>query len=139
MFAADDAELEVLADVLAGGKTSRLYRSLVREKQIAQDVQAYQNSEEIAGGFMIVATARPGHTPGRVGGGDPRRELQRIQAEPPTAEEVARAVNRIESQLIRSLEPISDFGGRADRLNMYNVFTGDPGYLGKDFATLSRR
>ncbi len=137
MFAADDAELEILADVLAGGKTSRLYRSLVREKQIAQDVQAYQSSEEIAGGFMIVATARPGHTPAELQTAIDA-ELKRIEAEPPSAEEVARAVNQTESHFVRALQPISEFGGRADRLNMYNTFTADPGYLVKDFQRYLR-
>jgi zinc protease len=132
-FAPDDAELDILSDVLAGGKTSRLYRTLVREKQIAQDVHASQNSEEICGGVSIVATARPGH---RLDELEPviLAEIARLQAEPPSAEEVARAVARFESQMVRALESISEFGGRADRLNMYNVYAGDPGFLQKDFA-----
>jgi len=132
IFAPDDAELDILADVLAGGKTSRLYRVLVREKQIAQDVQAYQNSGEISGGFCIVATARPGHALEELEKAI-LAELERVQAEPPSVDEVARAVARFESQLVRALESISEFGGRADRLNMYNTYTGDPGYLQKDF------
>jgi len=132
IFAPDDAELDILADILAGGKTSRLYRVLVREKQIAQDVQASQNSGEISGGFSVIATARPGHSLEELEKAI-LAEVQRIQAEPPSAEEVARAVARVESQLVRALESISEFGGRADRLNMYNVYAGDPGYLQKDF------
>ncbi len=42
-------------------------------------------------------------------------------------------MNQFESHMVRALESISEFGGRADRLNMYNVYTGDPGYLTKDF------
>ncbi len=106
-FAADDAELEILADVLAGGKTSRLYRRLVREKQIAQEVQAFQGSDEIAGGFMIVATARPGHTPAELEGVI-LAELKRIQSAPPSADEVARAVNRFEV----AFHPAVGSGGR---------------------------
>jgi len=133
LYGPDDAELEVLADILGNGKTSRLYRTLVRDKQIAQDVQVSQNSQELAGGFMMSVSARPGHTLVEI---EPviLEEIARIQAEPPTAEEVARAVNRTEAQLVRALESISEFGGRADRLNMYNVYTGDPGYLNKDFG-----
>ena len=129
----DDAELDVLADVLAGGKTSRLYRSLVREKQIAQDVQAYQHGQELAGQFMIIATARPGHT------------LAELEAA--VAEEIAPHPGRTahgrgdrpggQHASSRSWSGrwsrSSEFGGRADRLNMYNVLTGDPGYLTKDF------
>lgn len=132
IFAPGDAELDILSDVLAGGKTSRLYRVLVREKQIAQDVQASQNSGEIAGGFGIIATARPGHTPEEIEKVI-LAEVERLRADPPSAEEVARAVARLESQLVRALESISEFGGRADRLNMYNTYAGDPGYLQKDF------
>jgi zinc protease len=132
-FAPDDAELEVLADILGNGKTSRLYRTLVRDKQIAQEVHVSQNSQELAGGFMITASARPGHKLAELEAAI-LEEIARIQAEPPTAEEIARAVNRTEAQLVRALESISEFGGRADRLNMYNVYTGDPGYLNKDFG-----
>ena len=132
MFTGDEPALEILADVLSGGKTARLDKSLVRTKQIAQQVQAFQNSQEIAGAMMIVATARPGHNLGELESAI-LEEIRRLQQEPPSSEEVERAINRLEAQLVRSLESVSDFGGRADRLNMYNVFTGDPGYLEKDF------
>ncbi len=131
-FTPDDAELEVLADILGNGKTSRLYRALVRDKQIAQDVHASENSQELSGGFSISASARSGHTLAELETVI-LAEIARIQAEPPTADEIARAVNRTEADLVHALESISEFGGRADRLNMYNVYTGDPGYLSKDF------
>ena len=60
-------------------------------------------------------------------------EIERLKSEPPTAEEVARAVNAFEAGFIKSLEPIGEFNGRADQLNRYNVMTGDPGYMSKDF------
>jgi zinc protease len=132
-FAEDEAELKILADVLAGGKTSRLYRRMVRDEQVAQDVSASQMSEEIGGLMSITATARPGKELGAL---EPiiMEELQRIQNEPPSQAEIARAVARRETGIVRSLEGVSEFGGRADRLNMYNVLTGDPGYVAKDFA-----
>ncbi len=132
-FAADDAELEILADILAGGKTSRLYRRLVRDKQIAQDVSASQRSLEIGGMFVIAVTARPGKELSELEA-VVNAELQKIQAEPPSPAEIARAVARRETAIVRSLEGISESGGRADQLNMYNVLTGDPGYVTKDFA-----
>ena len=132
-FTQPDAELTVLGHVLAGNRVSRLYRSLVRQKQIAQDVQAYQQGMELTGEFSIVVTARPGHALAEVEAAlwD---EIRRIRTEPPSAEEVAQAVNSLQSQWIRSLEPVSEFGGRADRLNRYNILTGDPGYMERDFA-----
>ena len=132
VFAADDAELEVLANILAGDKTSRLYRALVHEKQIAQDVSVMQGGEEIAGAFTLAITAREGHSLAELEAAA-MAEIRRIQSEPPTADEVARTVNTLQAELVRALEPIGEFGGRADQLNRYNVLTGDPGYLGKDF------
>ncbi|MHB1037978.1 MAG: M16 family metallopeptidase [Pirellulales bacterium] len=132
MFAPDDATLDILGDVLAGGKSSRLYRSLVRDKQIAQDVEASQSSSELAGMFNIVATARPGHTLAELEKAI-LEELQRVQAEPPSKEEVARGIARYEVQYVTALDSVSGFGGRADRLNMYNVYLGDPGRLNSDF------
>ena len=132
-FSADDAALDLLGHVLGGGKTSRLHRALVREKQIAQDVQAYQDAEELTSEFAIVASVRPGHTIAEVEAAI-AEEIARIKAEPPTADELDRAINTYEARTIRSLEPVGGFGGRADQLNLYNTLTGDPGYLVKDFA-----
>ena len=129
----DEPVLDVLADLLAGGKTSRLEKVLVRQRQIAQAVRAEQDSEEIAGSLAIQATARPGHTTAELEAAI-LEEVRRLQQSPPSAEEITRAVNRRQAQLIHSLESIGGFGGRADQLNMYNVMAGDPGYLSKDFA-----
>lgn len=136
-YAADDAELDVLADILAGGKTSRLYRRLVRDKQIAQDVQAVQNSGEIGGGFLIAVTARPGRELAELEAAV-LGEVARLQAEPPADEEVVRALARRESSLIQALDSVGGFGGRADQLNLYNVFVGDPGHLQEDFDRYTR-
>ena len=132
MFAADEAELEILADMLAGGMTARLHKALVREKQIAQDVAVCQESAELAGQFFIIATARQGHSLAELEA-TIQEGLQSIQTQPPTAEEIGRAVHRFEANLIHSLESASGFNGRADRLNLYNVLAGNPGYLADDF------
>jgi len=132
LYAADDAELDVLADILAGGKTSRLYRRLVRDKQIAQDVQASQHSREADGMLMITVTARPGQSLADLEAAV-LDEIAGLHAAPPAAEEVARAVARHESSVIRQLQSVGGFGGRADQLNLYNVYTGDPGFLQQDF------
>ena len=128
---------EPVLDVLAGGKTSRLEKVLVRQRQIAQDVRAEQDSEEIAGSLAIQATARPGHATTELEAAI-LEEVRRLQQSPPSAEEITRAVNRRQSQLIHSLDAIGGFGGRADQLNMYNVMACDPGYLAKDFARYVR-
>jgi zinc protease len=135
--APDDAELDLLAMILAGGKSSRLYRVLVQEKQLAGDVSAFQRSGEIAGSFAITATAKPGIKLADIETVI-AAEITRIQSEPPTAEELERAVNRYEAQFVNSLDSVGGFGGVADRLNRYNVMNGDPGYMHKDFERYVR-
>ena len=83
--------------------------------------------------FSIVATVRKGHTIAEVEAAI-AEEIDRIKAEPPSAEEMERAVNTFEARLVRSMESVNEFGGRGDRLNLYNTYTGDPGYMAKDFA-----
>jgi zinc protease len=131
LYAADDADLDLLADILAGGKASRLYRRLVYDERMATEVAAYQNSREAGGYFQVVATAVPG-----VGLDVIERllveELSRFAAEGPTGDELARAVNLTESGFLSRLEHVGGFGGKSDQLNSYNVVVGDPGYFSAD-------
>lgn len=132
VFHADEPALKVLADVLSGGKTSRLDQALVRRRQIAQEVEASQSSGELAGEFYVVATGRAETAPADVGRAI-LEEVDRLRQSGPDGEELTRALARIEVQMIRALESVSGFGSRADQMNKYNVFTGDPGYIAKDF------
>jgi zinc protease len=126
-----EAALEVLGDVLATGKSSRLTRRLVMEERIAQNVMAGQQSQALAGMFMVVATPKPGVKPEQIQK-VVEEEIARIARDGPTPDELQRAKNRIESQVIFALEPVGGFGGRASHLNSYYWETGDPGYLAKD-------
>jgi zinc protease len=133
-WATDDAELDTLSTVLAGGKGSRLYKALVYEQQIAQDVTAFNNSREIAGQFQIVATAKPGKTAEELERAIDE-ELEKLKGDaPPTEEEMERAYNARESSFIYSLQTVGGFGGRSDQLNQYAVFLNDPGYFQRDLA-----
>jgi zinc protease len=132
-----DAELDTLALVLAGSKGSRLYKSLVYEKQIAQDVTAFQNSREIAGQFQIVATAKPGKTLSEIEQAI-NDELGKIRSAPPTAEEMERAYNARESSFVYSMQTVGGFGGKSDQLNQYAVYLNKPGYFQEDLARYSR-
>ena len=131
LFGEDQAALDVLATVLGDGKSSRLYRSLVYEKQIAQDVTVAQSSQEIAGEFFVQATASPGHTLEEIES-VVREELARARLEPPGEKEIQRAKNRIESQHVLQLEHLGGFGGRADQLNYYNTMAGEPAVVNSD-------
>jgi zinc protease len=133
VFAPDDAELDLLGQILSDGKSARLVKRLVMDEQIAQSVSAGQMSQDLAGAFLVVATPKPGVTLERLEK-EIDEELQRIAAEPPTAEELQRAKNKVEAGAVFGIEPVGGFGGRAASLASYYLRTGDPGYLEKDLA-----
>jgi zinc protease len=133
LFGPDDAELDLVADVLAGGKTSRLYRTLVYEQRIATEVSAAQNSRELSGFFQVVATAAPGHTLAELDAAI-TSEIQRLCADGPTSAEMERGIAQAEAHFISRLQTVGGFGGKSDQLNAYNVFLGDAGYFDKDLA-----
>ena len=128
LFAPGDAELDILSAVLSEGKSSRLYRSLVYEQQIAKDVSAFQASEGLSSLYFIVATAGPGHSLDEL-----EKEIDRVltglREKPPTDREVQRAKNGWEARFVRSLQGILR---KASLLNTYFDYTGDPGYLHRD-------
>jgi zinc protease len=132
-FKPGDADADLLASILGGGKSSRLYKKLVYEKQIAQDVRAYQQSMMLGSLFQIEATAKPGVKPEELEKAI-EDELAAVQTHGVTQAEVERARNTIETRTIQGLQRLGGFGGKADLLNQYNHYTGDPGYLAKDLA-----
>lgn len=129
-----DAELAVAAEILAGGKASRLYKTLVYERQIAQDVDASQNSQGLTSTFVIDVTARPGIEARELEEAIDA-ELAQLREHGPSQREVERARNSLETALLSSIEKLGG-DGLADQLNHYNQYTGDPGYLGKDVERL---
>jgi predicted Zn-dependent peptidase len=130
IFASGDGDLDLVAHVIAGGKTSRLYKRLVYDLQIAQSVSASQQSSQLASVFEIVATAKPGHT------GDELlkvidEELDKLRKGGIKDDELARAKATILADNVFDLERSSS---RGNRLNTYNHYTGDPNFLAKDVA-----
>ena len=132
-LAPGDAALDVVADVLAGGKNSRLYKRLVYDLQIAQDVSAGQNSQALSSFFLIEATPQPGHTV---------EELQKVideeivklRKEMPSEHEVRRALNQIESSFYDRMERVGGYRGKANQLNAYYTATGNPDWFNEDLA-----
>ncbi len=128
-----DATLDIAANLLSGGKNSRLYRRLVYDMQIAQDVNTFQQSQALGSNFFIVVTARPGESLDRL-----RtvidEELDKLRAAPPDAREMTRALNQIEANFYRAMERVGGFGGKADQLNAYFKAAGTPDYFAKDLA-----
>jgi zinc protease len=128
-----DAEAELAAAILGGGKSSRLYKKLVYEKQIAQDVDVNQQSLILGSVFEVQATAKAGVKPEDLEKAI-NLELEAFRKEGPTAAELARARNVIESRIIAGLETLGGFGGVADRLNRYNHYLGTPDFLAADIG-----
>ena len=133
MFGDGDAEMDLLADLLANGKTSRLYRTLVYERRIAVDVSAHQSSRELGSFFLVAATAAPGQSLSDIASAIDA-ELQQIISEGPSAAEMERAEAQIEAHFLYRLQTVGGFGGKSDQLNAYNVFCGDPAYFARDVA-----
>src|SRR6201996_9534964 len=132
-FQPGDADAEMLMEILGGGKASRLYRKLVYEKQIAQSADCTLNSLRLGSVAECDVIARPGVKPE-----DLQREieveLRAMREQGPSAAELDGARNTHLTGLISGLQRLGGFGGVADRMDYYNYYTGDPGYLPKDVA-----
>lgn len=132
-FDPGDAELDLASTILTDGLSARLNKTLVYDKQVASDVTSFQWSRQLAGNFIIWATARPGSSLTEV-----ERlvtdEIARLAKEGPTATELNRARTKWEFGFITGLERIGGFGGKADRLNQYSTFLGEPNRFEQDFA-----
>ncbi len=131
-----DADLLALAaDILGGGKTSRLYARLVYRDQIADSASASASSMEIAGLFSLAADVKQGVPAERVERAL-AEELQRFIEQGPTPEEIERARTSIRAGFLKGLERIGGFGGKADVLASCEVFEGDPACYRRSFAVL---
>ena len=124
-YESGDGELDIIANVLSDGLSSRLNKVLVYDRQLASDVSAFQQSQSIASIFTVIATARPGASLAQIEQ-TITDEIARLAKEGPTAAELNRAKVKLEYQFITGLERIGGFGGKADLLNQYNTYLGDP-------------
>jgi zinc protease len=134
LFKEGDADLDVLASVLGSGKSSRLYRSLVYEKKLAQEVSVAEESSYLTSRFQIMVYARPGSSQDEIEA-EVDRQLGELRKNGPTQREVDRARNRIETSF---WERAQSLGERADLLNRYQFFFGDPGAIRRDRARYDR-
>ena len=141
MFADGDAEMDLVADLLANGKTSRLYRTLVYEQRLAVDVSASQSSRELGSFCLLAATAAPGRSLAEIAAVIDT-EIQQLVPHGPTEAEMERAVAQAEAHFVYRLQTVGGFGGKSDQLNAYNVLRGDPGFFAEDlerYRTASRQ
>jgi zinc protease len=129
-FAPGDAEMDLLSMILGKGKNSRLYKRLVYDLQIAQNVEVNQASGRLASRFIIDATARNGHTLGELEKVI-QEELDQIRSQSPSGGELDRVLNQTEASFIRRMEELT---GRAIQMTNYQMLTGNPDYFQEDLA-----
>jgi zinc protease len=115
--------LDLVSDCLSNGKSSRFYKRLVYEDQIATDAAAFTDLREIGGQFYVRATARPGQSIAQVEK-EVDEELARFLKNGPTEEEMQRVKTQYQANFIRGIERIGGFGGKSDRLAQSQVYRG---------------
>lgn len=131
-YAPDDAALNILGYILTGAKNGRLTQALVHDRQVSTNVFAGQDGKLRDGDFSVISTAKPG-IPLDTLQHIIDRELARLITDGPTARELDQAKNSLEADQLRSLENVL---AKADQLNAYYYFTGNPDYLAQDLANL---
>lgn len=125
-YGSPDADyLDLVSDILSTGKTSRFYKRLVYDDQIATSANASVDLREIGGQFYVQATARPGQSLDQVEK-ELDEELARFLKDGPTAEELQRVKTEYTANFVRGVERIGGFGGKSDQLARNQVFLGDP-------------
>ena len=124
-FHTDDAAMTLTSTMLTDGLSSRLNKALVYDKPLCTAVSSFPLAAEIGGAFVVIVTARPGVSLAeveRIAG----EEIAKLAKTGPTAAELERAKTKQEFGFISGLERIGGFGGKADLLNQYNTYLGDP-------------
>jgi zinc protease len=123
-----NAEVDVIGHLLTDGKNSRLFKRLVYELEIAQSVSSYQDSKKLGSELTITIDARPGISLGQIEK-IVKEEIVKLQNEPPTERELQRVTNQMESSFLQLIETS---GAKADQLNAYYYYTGNPDYFNED-------
>jgi zinc protease len=127
---ADEAALDVLSQILTGGKSSRLFKRLVYDRQTAAQTNAFNDANLLSGDFWVRVRGKQGTQLDSMESAI-YEEVNRLAAAPPSAEEVQRVVNGIVTGFVASLETVA---GKADQLNSYQYYFGDAGYASRDLA-----
>lgn len=133
-FSKDDAALDLLAQIVANDKNSRLYKKLVYELQTAQNVSSFQDGSRLDGKFEISVTPKPGQ---KVADIDKvvETELANIINNGVSQRELQRAQNVYKASFLNRLASVL---GKAEVLNSYNYFIGNPDYVQQDAARYDR-
>ncbi|MBS1621819.1 MAG: insulinase family protein [Bacteroidetes bacterium] len=122
--------LNLLSDVLSSGKSSRLYKRLVYDEQLASSVSSFIDSKEIGGQFMIQADAKPGVPLEKIES-IINEELQKLIKNGVNPDELNKVKTQYFAGFIKGMERIGGFGGKSDILAQNEVYGGSPDYYKK--------
>lgn len=130
------SDLFIAASVLGDGKNSRLYKDLVYEKQIATNASVFNFELKMASIFGVTVDVKEGESVE-----DVEREMDRVIAEfldkGPTRDEVALVSTKTKARIIRGLEEVGGFGGKAVTLAQGELVAGDPNYFATELDELA--
>lgn len=121
-YTRQDAELDILSYILSSSKNSRLYKALIFEEEIAQDISAFQHSAKYGGSYVVVATARPGISLDQIKE-EVFKQLNLVIENGISPEELEKAKNNIKASFIFSMQNLNSL---VNHLNEYNFFLNDP-------------
>lgn len=133
----DSELLDLTASILGRGRTSRLYKRLVQQEQLASAVSADNDLNEIAGQFVITATARPGVDLAKLEAALDE-EVTRFLHAGPTEQELKLAKTSALAGFLRGVERIGGFGGKSDVLASCEVYSGDPACYKKSISIFEK-
>ncbi|MDA3859726.1 MAG: pitrilysin family protein [Melioribacteraceae bacterium] len=134
LYDTDDATLDVLSDILTGSKNGRLFKSLVFDKQIAQDISTFQYSANLTGMFIVIATAKPG-VDLEVLKTEILLELKKVMDDGITEKELKRSINTVKSSFIYTLQNLNSI---VNQINNYNTNLGEPNSLNYDLGRFQK-
>ncbi len=134
-YTPDLVDLQLAADVLGGGKSSRAYERLVWREQLTTDVAAFVAPGEIGSQLYLIATLKPGVDPQQVEQ-ILDEEVEKLRTRGPTAAEIKRVRSSLYAQTVRGLERVGGFGGKSDQLASAAVLAGDPAYWAEELEWL---
>jgi zinc protease len=120
--------VQLLCDVLGTGKSSRLYHQLVYTQKVAQDVGCEIENARLSSYAGLDMTVAPGVPPEKAEAALDA-ELQRLMDSAPTAAELDRAKRNRRATVLRRLERVGGFGGKADVLESGEFWAHDPGLI----------
>ncbi|HEX5872005.1 MAG TPA: insulinase family protein, partial [Longimicrobium sp.] len=129
-FSQDEAAVNALAAILTQGKSSRLYKRLVYDEQVAAFTFANNDAQLISGDLMIRTRAKPDVDLDRIEAAV-EEEIAKLAQTAPSREELDRVINGLVTAFVAGLETVE---GKAETLNSYLYYAGNPGFSEQDLA-----